>query len=1311
MMKCIMKLLILIFSVFPLGVFAIAVGGSAPYFSVEGQQAYCIEAGLQPPKSVSGPTNLSQLVHLGTYRMSLIVPESEWLPSEARSELQNTGRSAYLTHDAVLAQSLGYAWAVARGNNNANWPAYSTKLACGGLYAVGKQNKLSAIKNTAGDNCSAGESPYDKCIRQNTPKECQGKNMAIWPCSLVADACSNVSKVVENTCKTFTSDWRVRFNDCSAQLEGYSKTTLDLLKLSAESFNPEFIYDDAHSNKSSWQFAFKLGGRGFTNIKNVINNFGNMGSSIRVTGCQVTNNSSYSCSTPGAEMLPNNYVTLNISGPKPNGNITLKVKITYNYIFPFAGTGVKVYNAGGGYQDLAIFSGTNTPTRKTAEVQIPLSPGGTPETPPPSNQCEVTTNGNGTKIYKYQGKNVSISDYINNGCCDDLTADDVKNNATAKSLYESKCEPPQVTKCEVKTSYGIKTYKYNGNSVSIVDYISYGCCDDITADDVKNNTTAKNLYYSICEKPEVEKCEVSNINGMKLYKYEGISVGLVKYIENGCCDDVTAADVKYNTAAKELYDSKCDSNQTTVSPRCEIVTNGNERIYKNNGKVVTIINYINAGCCDNLTSEDLANNPNAQNVYNSACTANDRININNECGVKSNISTTNNAIGDTNISILSCQNENYIDYSHSSVEQMKIDNVLDRVTQLEQSITNVQDIYNNAGLNNYEDRSYMNSSISGKDGKSLSPIDSNNNYCMLFTSENDRFHFPGTAIATSGRFFVFNELSKSECVNSINYSQNSNCFRQPYIEGSIDAVMHTNYNRWDKDYKEAIEKEKTAYNDWQTEIVEGPIRESQALAAYNDCTTEAALKPSMNNYCQNLQAEYLATVEENKRRLVDYENFYNVSKQERKQLEKYKEQCESRVDLANYWSYDLNPTLNFSYAQKVYDGKGHPANDVVDTVSMTKSTESVKYWPNVSTDVKCTPLANSGGRNIIYNINYGNVNEMKTFNTTENYSISCNQTIYYRPNKETYATVPGGNIIDTVSYQTNPIYMYEVGYVYNVQLTTYEGTYTTYFDIDRLGHRASSGESNVQKILDQYKIDHNLQEISSECVYCNQEGAFKRECPTCDDLGASYIYRTIALSNVTPNDRENTNWSDNKGKSAEARIQAASGDNILSSLKSTISNDKATLLKDSKEESVELIADNIYNDQSKKYLEYEITLTTKDMNIIRDNTARRDFSYSNVSYCANRVSVNEKSADADYCYRCNEDGKECSSTFIDAFGNDTITATTRREKWKYYINNSWVTGNWKSIVSNYTKLEGFESGRYPDPDNQEAFLKQYNNWP
>lgn len=1308
MMKNIIKYLIILYSVFPLKVFAIAVGGSAPYFSVNGEQAYCIEAGLQPPKSVSGPTNLSQLVHLGTYRMSLIVPESQWLPYEARRELQNTGRSAYLTHNAVLAQSLGYAWSMARGNNNANWPAYSTKLACGGLYAVGRQNALSAIRNTAGDNCSPGESQYDKCIREKVPSNCQGKNLSIYPCSLYAESCSKVSNAVQNTCNNFTSDWKVRFNDCSAQLEGYSRTTLDLLKLSAESFNPDFIYDDAHSNKSSWQFAFKLGGTGFTNIKNVINNFGNLGSSIRVTGCQVTNNSSYSCSTSGGEMLPNNYVTLRISGPTSNGNVTLKVKITYDYVFPFAGTGVKVYNAGGGYQDLAVFSGTNTPTIKKAEVQIPLS-GGRSVTP--SSECEVTTSGNGSKTYKYQGKNVSISDYINSGCCDGLTADDVKNNATAKNLYESKCETPQVKKCEVKNSYGIKTYKYNGNSVSITDYISYGCCDDITADDVKNNTTAKNIYYSICEKPKVEECEVTNVNGMKLYKYQGVSVGLVKYIENGCCNDVTTADVKYNTTAKELYNTKCDSNSTNISPRCEIVTNGNSRIYKNNGREVSLTNYINAGCCDNLTSEDLTNNPNAQNIYNRVCTANDRININNECGVKAKIDTTNNVIGDTNINILSCQNENYIDYSHSSVEQMTIDNVLDRVTQLEQSSSNVQGIYNNNGLNNYEDRSYMSTSINGKDGKSLSPIDSNNNYCMLFTSENDKFHFPGTAIATSGRFFVFNELSKSECVNSINYSQNSNCFRQPYIEGSIDAVMHTNYDKWDKDYRDAIDKEKNAYNDWQTEIIEGPIRESQALTAYNNCMAMVAANPLLNNYCQNIQNEYLATVEENKRRLIDYERFYNVSMEERKQLEKYKEQCESRVNLDNYWSYDLNPSLNFSYAQKVYNGKGHTANEIKETVAMVKSTEAVKYWPNVSTDVKCTPLANSGGRNVIYNINYGNINEMKTFNTTENYSISCNQTIYYRPNKSTYATVPGGNIIDTVSYQTNPVYMYEVGYVYNVQLTTYEGNYTTYFDIDKLGHRASSGNSNVQKILDQYKIDHNLQEISSECVYCNQEGAFKRECPTCDDLGASFIYRTISLSNVTPNDRENTNWSDEKGKSAEARIQAASGDNILSSLRTVESNNKANLLNENKEDNIEHLADNIYNDQSKQYLEYEITLTTQDMNIIKENTARRDFNYSDVSYCGNTVNNTEKSIDADYCYRCNEDGKECSSSFVDAFANDSITATTRKEKWKYYINNKWLTGNWKSIVSGYTKLEGFESGRYPNPDNQEAFLKQYSNWP
>ena len=37
--------------------------------------------------------------------------------------------------------------------------------------------------------------------------------------------------------------------------------------------------------------------------------------------------------------------------------------------------------------------------------------------------------------------------------------------------------------------------------------------------------------------------------------------------------------------------------------------------------------------------------------------------------------------------------------------------------------------------------------------------------------------------------------------------------------------------------------------------------------------------------------------------------------------------------------------------------------------------------------------------------------------------------------------------------------------------------------------------------------------------------------------------------------------------------------------------------------------------------------------------------------------------------------------------------------------------NVEETAKNYSKLEGFEDGRYPDPINPDAYLKKYYNWP
>ena len=392
---------------------------------------------------------------------------------------------------------------------------------------------------------------------------------------------------------------------------------------------------------------------------------------------------------------------------------------------------------------------------------------------------------------------------------------------------------------------------------------------------------------------------------------------------------------------------------------------------------------------------------------------------------------------------------------------------------------------------------------------------------------------------------------------------------------------------------------------------------------------------------------------------------------------------------------------------------------------MTVSTTSEKYWPNVSTNAR---LVSSNGRRSAKN--YQTRTGTMSFDTNENYTAEYQKTIYFRPEKATYAVLGTGQslLIDTTKKVNTTIIEngIPVGYVYTTRLTAYQGAYSTSFKIDNVGHLGLNNSSNIQRSLNKYKEDNNITDLSSECVYCHKEYIQKRDCDKCPDpsvtpivLRPAYIFRQISLSDVTPHDRTNTNWSDLKGKTAEASIQSLSGENIISALNNNDEKVSITTLDNSnkKIEMMELANDTIYNDSSKEYLEYEFTLSTNDMEIIRKNNRRDSFDYGTVNVCksTNTTTTNHaKSADADYCFVCNDDGKECKSTFIDALGESAITANARLYKWKYFINNKWYRGSWSNIINSnpeIKKLSGFESGIYPDPVNQDAFLKIYTNWP
>ena len=700
--------------------------------------------------------------------------------------------------------------------------------------------------------------------------------------------------------------------------------------------------------------------------------------------------------------------------------------------------------------------------------------------------------------------------------------------------------------------------------------------------------------------------------------------------------------------------------KTTVPPACRTEGSGPNKKYIIGNREVTLVDYLKAGCCKDVDVEDVEKSNPAIDAYRDACLKDDKVNFQLECGTKSVVKNNLNKVGNESYNSNICTNEAYSDYTHSYIWQMGINRVLRQLEIKEKGayMYNLNGVYGD-NIASYTDTAYTTTALTGKNGTYVAPVSSGNNYCMLLISEVDDMYFPGTTIATSGRFFVFNELNKQECINS--EEPGANCFRQPHIDGRINVAFHTNYDKWERDYLTAIDREKDA------------------------------------------------------RSSGGYE--YRIAQAERQTLETYKRECENHRDIVNLWDYNLNPSLKFGFKQKIYASK-EKMDSITEEVDMEISNKSVRYWPRISTVPSCK---NAGGSRSLKNITRADGSTF-TVDTTSNYFADCTRNVYYRPQKATYAALSSNQykLVDE-SFQSEAQLIengLKVGYVYNVRLTAYEGTFSNYFVPGNLGHTSKNGQNNVQPIMNKYSSSIGKQ-LSTECFYCNDYGEFDRVCDTCPDpvpdLQPVYIYRTIALSDVTPNNREETNWADAKGLAAKALIQASAGEKIVQSTGNELDDTKTLTpykpvilgeASNDNELTVEkLRGKDIYNDDTEEFLEYELDLSADDMQIIRENTRRDDFSYAEFTVCSARfATVSSKSRNANYCFTCNADGKECASTFIDAFAKTSVTAKTRSSKWKYFIDGKWVTGQMRNISA-------FKDGRYPDPTNQAKWLENHLNWP
>lgn len=340
---------------------------------------------------------------------------------------------------------------------------------------------------------------------------------------------------------------------------------------------------------------------------------------------------------------------------------------------------------------------------------------------------------------------------------------------------------------------------------------------------------------------------------------------------------------------------------------------------------------------------------------------------------------------------------------------------------------------------------------------------------------------------------------------------------------------------------------------------------------------------------------------------------------------------------------------------------------------------------------------------------------------------------FYRPPINTFALMNTGEY-KTINYQSNAamksINGLEIGYVYNIELTSYKGQYETKFTFKDIKYQNNKLNDYFNSKLETYLTEHNMNDVYSTCNYCNMEMAFKRNCDVCDpndpttyDFEPQFYYRSISLSDVTPNEREGeTNWTDAKGQAAEALIEQGSG---LAN-NDTVNNNEYVALANGNDYSKDgkistYLADSsnvgkhdIYDDGTREYLEYEVTLTTKDLQMIKRNSSRSYFNYAKMNMCAGSPK-NVKDSDEQYCFKCNSDMKECESSFVTSFFSDT----TGRSKWKYYVNGKFCTGSISSCIKglDYVMVDSSgntvenKDGIYPDPLYPQKFLEEYKNWP
>lgn len=715
--------------------------------------------------------------------------------------------------------------------------------------------------------------------------------------------------------------------------------------------------------------------------------------------------------------------------------------------------------------------------------------------------------------------------------------------------------------------------------------------------------------------------------------------------------------------------------------------------YENNqlklgNKNATIEEYINAGCCEGLENFNLSKSQ--EEIYNEQCKDQDYVNLITDCQGDCNEDGTVNQAP-----------------SKSEVRQVDRDGLLSKLKKYEDKVMN-----NQATLDSFQN--YTKNAMQYWRDKTFNNNNNieTNEYCKLYTTEYNQMIYPMTTASTSGRFFVFTKDDKGE-------------YSQPEVQGEITAFFYTAYDVWQRDYLAAVKDEKKKFDAWQEQAnLQDAINDSYKHPRDAQCDYCAGGYDEEGK-CQGWETEYYiqysgmtqddyyfgvynsgvrpkvteawttssicAVDPVRKSSEKSTHDAYIKAYKHRQDLEKLKSDCQkANSNFKSSWKYILDPDLSFTYTQQYYDSVSDQTKVVEQEIELVKSVESDgKYWTHVSS-LPSTSGATTNSTNVNYKDTsgkhegplYGKLGAndySKGYNTafenveeTDRGEADSEKTgkadLYYKPTVGYYSLVPSGLYITDQQMSSAPDAL-NIGYVFNVQITNYQGKYRTWFTIENNGHLEiepkgkSKNESNVQYRINQKLAEGNV--FESLCVYCNREVIYDRDCPTCvphdpdsDKFYPNYVYRTINPSNMDPNNRKDSgdlgnNWSDAKGVAAESRIKQIG------------------------------LRDGMFDDSSdSETLEYVFNLDTKTMQEIKKyNKNSNYYDWSN-GYSGSLFS-------------CNEDGKECMSSFVTRYASNT----SGRQKYKYYFadEKKFKVGTIKQLLpGGYPDVELDDEGKiYP----------------